>query len=149
LSKGHDKGVDYWAYGVLIYEMLVGRSPFYSYGTDQVSLFKRIVQVKYSFPSGGIVNEPAQDLIQRLIVRRQANRFGCLARGEMDVRDHTWFNIIDVDKLLKKKIPAPWVPRIKDPLDASHFDSYSHMERESPSNKPPLSASQQEVFKDF
>ena len=30
--------------------MLVGRSPFYSYGTDQVSLFKRIVQVKYSFP---------------------------------------------------------------------------------------------------
>jgi cAMP-dependent protein kinase regulator len=39
LSKGHDKGVDYWAFGVLIYEMLVGRSPFYSYGTDQVSLF--------------------------------------------------------------------------------------------------------------
>jgi len=55
--------------GVLIYEMLVGRSPFYSYGTDQVSLFKRIVQVKYSFPHGGMVHDMAQDLIQRLIVR--------------------------------------------------------------------------------
>jgi CRP-like cAMP-binding protein/tRNA A-37 threonylcarbamoyl transferase component Bud32 len=149
LSKGHDKGVDYWAFGVLIYEMLVGRSPFYSYGTDQVSLFKRIVQVKYSFPPGGMVSEPAQDLIQRLVVRRQANRFGCLARGDMDIRDHYWFNVIDVDKLLLKHIPAPWVPRIKDPLDASHFDSYRHVENEPPTNKPHLSATQQTLFKEF
>jgi CRP-like cAMP-binding protein len=149
LSKGHDKGVDYWAFGVLIYEMLVGRSPFYSYGTDQVSLFKRIVQVKYSFPPGGMVSEPAQDLIQRLIVRRQANRYGCLARADMDVRDHYWFNVIDVDKLLIKQIPAPWVPRIRDPMDASHFDSYRHVENEPPSNKPHLSAQQQALFKDF
>jgi protein kinase A len=149
LSKGHDKGVDYWAYGVLIYEMLVGRSPFYSYGTDQVSLFKRIVQVKYSFPHGGMVHELAQDLIQRLIVRRQANRLGCLARADMDVRDHAWFSIIDVNKLLRKQIPPPWIPRIKDPLDATHFDSYRHLENEPPSSKPNLSAAQQVQFKDF
>jgi CRP-like cAMP-binding protein/tRNA A-37 threonylcarbamoyl transferase component Bud32 len=149
LSKGHDKGVDYWAYGVLIYEMLVGRSPFYSYGTDQVSLFKRIVQVKYSFPHGGAVHELAQDLIQRLIVRRQANRLGCLSRSDMDVRDHSWFNIIDVDKLLRKQIPPPWIPRIKDPLDATHFDSYRHLENEPPSTKPLLSPAQQAMFKDF
>jgi protein kinase A len=149
LSKGHDKGVDYWAFGVLIYEMLVGRSPFYSYGTDQVSLFKRIVQVKYTFPNGGMVHELAQDLIQRLIVRRQANRLGCLSRGDCDVRDHMWFNIIDVDRLLRKQIPPPWTPRIKDPLDATHFDSYRHLENEPPSTKPPLSPSQQLLFKDF
>jgi len=148
LSKGHDKGVDYWAFGVLIYEMLVGRSPFYSYGTDQVSLFKRIVQVKYSFPQG-IVNETAQDVVKRLIVRRQANRFGCLARGDMDIRDHAWFGVIDVDLLLRKRIPAPWIPQIRDPLDASHFDSYGHVENEPPSNKPRLSPNQQELFNDF
>lgn len=149
LSKGHDKGVDYWAYGVLIYEMLVGRSPFYSYGTDQVSLFKRIVQVKYQFPQSGAVQEQAQDLIKRLIVRRQTNRLGCLSRGDMDVRDHMWFNIIQVDKLLRKQIPAPWVPHLKDPLDASHFDSYKHLENEPPSNRPSLSPAQQALFKDF
>ena len=149
LSKGHDKGVDYWAFGVLIYEMLVGRSPFYSYGTDQVSLFKRIVQVKYSFPPGGVVNEVAQDLSQRLIVRRQSNRFGCLARADMDIRDHAWFGVITTEKLLNKQIPAPWVPQIKDPLDASHFDSYRHVENEAPSNKPGLSSGQQDLFRDF
>merc|ERR1719162_1554224 len=149
LSKGHNKGVDYWALGVLIYEMLVGRSPFYSYGTDQVSLFKRIVQVKYGFPrEEAVVTDHAQDLIQRLIVRRQANRYGCLARGEADIRDHPWFNVIDVNKLLEKKIPAPWVPRIRDSLDASHFDSYAHVENDQPPrfNSPP---GQQDLFKDF
>lgn len=149
LSKGHDKGVDYWAFGVLIYEMLVGHSPFYSYGTDQVSLFKRIVQVKYTFPPGLIVNEIAQDLIQRLIVRRQSNRFGCLARADMDIRDHAWFSVISTEKLLQKQIPAPWVPQIKDPLDASHFDSYKHVENELPVNKPALSSGQQDLFRDF
>jgi CRP-like cAMP-binding protein len=149
LSKGHDKGVDYWAFGVLIYEMLVGRSPFYSYGTDQVSLFKRIVQVKYSFPPGAVVNEIAQDLIQRLIVRRQSNRFGCLARADMDIREHAWFSVMSTEMLLQKQIPAPWVPQINDPLDASHFDSYKHVENEGPSNKPALSSGQQDLFKDF
>ena len=147
-SAGHDECVDYWAFGVLIYEMLVGRSPFYSYGTDQVSLFKRIVQVKYSFP-GGIVSDLAKDLIQRLIVRRQANRLGCLARGDNDVRDHVWFQRLETTKLLDKEIKAPWVPAIKDPLDASHFDSYRHVENEPVQQKPHLSQHQQDLFQGF
>jgi len=148
LSKGHDKGVDYWALGVLIYEMLVGRSPFYAYKSDQVSLFKRIVQVKYGFPQGTVI-DLAQDLIGHLIVRRQANRFGCLARGDMDVRDHPWLAPIDADKLLKRTIDAPWVPQLNSKLDASHFDSYRHVENESPSRSSHLSAHQQELFRDF
>merc|ERR1712151_896292 len=99
LSKGHDKGVDYWAFGVLIYEMLVGRSPFFLQGSDQVSLFKRIVQVKYSFPTGLVVNKVAQDVIQRLLVRRPANRLGCLTGGDKDIRNHAWFTAIDFHQL--------------------------------------------------
>ena len=149
LSKGHDKGVDYWAFGVLVYEMLVGRSPFYSYGTDQVSLFKRIVQVKYAFPSGGIVNEVAQDLIQRVLVRSQAKRLGCLARGILDIHDHAWFSVIDFDKLFRRQLQAPWVPQLRDAFDASHFDSYKNVENESNSSKSALSIHQQELFRDF
>jgi CRP-like cAMP-binding protein/tRNA A-37 threonylcarbamoyl transferase component Bud32 len=148
LSKGHDKGVDYWAFGVLIYEMLVGRSPFYQYGTDQVSLFKRIVQVKYTFPQG-VVDDLARDIVERLIVRRQANRLGCLSRGDCDVRGHMWFEIIDIEMLLRKQIPAPWKPIFKDALDVEHFDSYRHLEVEPAINRTPLTDEEQEQFRGF
>ena len=148
LSKGHDKGADYWAYGVLIYEMLVGNSPFVEYGSnDQVGLFRRICGVKYSFPDN-LVDPNAQDLIERLIQQKQAHRFGCLARGDMDIRDHAWFNIINVDKLLKREWPAPWVPNIKDAFDASHFDDYSDLENEG-NREQALTSKEQQLFKDF
>mmetsp|Transcript_2053 Transcript_2053/g.4104 ORF Transcript_2053/g.4104 Transcript_2053/m.4104 type:complete len:129 (-) Transcript_2053:194-580(-) len=128
---------------------MVGRSPFYSYGSDQVSLFKRIVQVKYSFPPGYIVTDVSQDIIQRLIVRRQANRLGCLANADIDVREHGFFQGINSEKLLAKKIQAPWVPSLRDPLDASHFDSYKHIEQEQQTKRAILSSKQQELFVGF
>lgn len=149
LSKGHDKGADYWAFGVLIYEMLVGYSPFYSHDMDQVGLFKRIVGAKYAFPQGGIVQDVAKHLIHRLLQRRQADRLGCLSRGDQDIRDHKWFHIINTQKLLNRQIPPPWIPRLKDPLDATHFDSYAHLENEPPPNYPPPTRDQQILFKDF
>jgi len=50
LGKGHDKGVDYWAVGILIYEMLVGISPFADeYTDDQIVVCKQIVAGKINF----------------------------------------------------------------------------------------------------
>merc|ERR1712226_513128 len=148
LSKGHDKGADYWAFGVLIYEMLVGYSPFYSHDMDQVGLFKRVVGVKYGFPQG-VVQDVVKNLIHRLLQRRQADRLGCQSRADQDIRDHKWFQIINTQKLLQRQIPPPWRPRLKDPLDATHFDSYAHLENEPPPNYPPPTKEQQLLFKDF
>jgi protein kinase A len=146
MSKGHNKAVDYWSFGVLVYEMLVGRSPFYFYGTDQVSLFKRIVMVKYSCPSS--VSKDAQDLIKKLLTRRQAARLGSLSGGHYDVREHPWFASIDWKKLTAMEIPAPWKPKIKNPLDTSHFEDFSREEKERDTGRP-LSAREQTVFKDL
>jgi protein kinase A len=65
LSRGYDKAVDYWSYGVLVYELLVGKSPFYQRGSSQVDMFKRIVKVEYLCPD--FVPPSAADMIQRLL----------------------------------------------------------------------------------
>jgi protein kinase A len=131
---------------VLIYEMLVGQSPFYLYGTDQVSLFKRIVMVKYQCPS--YVSEDAQDVIKKLLTRRQASRLGSLSRGYLDVKEHPWFQSLDFDKLNMKKLKSPWTPKITNPLDSRNFDDFSRMEKETNHGKP-LSAAEQRQFAAF
>ena len=147
LSKGHNKGVDYWAFGILIYEMLVGQSPFYC--NDQMRLFKKIVQGKFAYPASRPVSKAADDLIQRLLQRHQSKRLGNLKGGHVDVQQHPWFADIDIKKLLKRELKAPWKPQIKDALDASNFDDYSSMEKEDNSRKPKLSSKEQAVFKEF
>lgn len=147
LSKGHDKGVDYWAYGVLLYEMLVGYSPFFGQGGDQVAMFKRIVQQKFSFPDK-VCQENAKDLIKHLLVRSVTSRYGCLVNADDDIRNHEWFGSLSFDKLIKKKVNAPWIPSIKDALDSSNFESYAYMEKEKQKLKT-LTNAQQALFREF
>lgn len=47
-SKGHDKGVDWWALGVLLFEMLAGYSPFFA--DSPYGIYQRILQGKIDFP---------------------------------------------------------------------------------------------------
>jgi len=73
-----------------------------------------------------------------------------LKGGHVDVQKHPWFADIDLKKLLKRELKAPWKPNIKDALDASNFDDYSSMEKEENSGrKPKLSAKEQSVFREF
>ena len=130
----------------MLYEMLVGQSPFYLYGTDQVSLFKRIVMVKYTCPS--YVSDDAKDVIKKLLTRRQASRFGNLSRGHLDISDHAWFKTLDFKKLNARKLKAPWKPKITNPMDSRNFDDFSKVEKEKFRGKP-LSEKEQKLFVGF
>jgi serine/threonine protein kinase len=148
LSKGHNHAVDYWAFGVLSYELLVGHSPFYKPNTSQIDMFKRIVMLKYSFPAE--VNNAAKMLIESLLVRATSKRLGNLSKGYLDVKSHPWFQESGVDfrAILKKTQEPPWKPEIKDPLDSSNFDDYSSQERAISFGRR-LTREEQNIFKGF
>jgi len=143
-SKGHDKAVDYWAFGVLVYEMLVGRSAFFVRGSETIALFKNIVQVKYSIPQ--TVNGFARDLIQALLVRNQSQRLGILARGHLDIMEHPWFQSINFATLTSKDMEAPWVPKVQDPFDVKAFE---RIDEERKAKSKPLSKTEQQLFESF
>jgi serine/threonine protein kinase len=121
LGKGHDEGVDWWAVGILIFEMLCGVSPFADESGDQIKIARKIVRGKVSWPDW-IRDAQAKDIVKGLLTAKQTKRLGCLKGGGQDVKAHAWFGTIDWAKLLRRDIKAPWTPKVKDPFDGAMFE---------------------------
>lgn len=137
LSKGHNKSVDYWALGCLIYELLVGTTPFQD--QQQPKIFEKIIHCDkhLHFPEDFDVD--ARDLIKRLLTPNPALRLGALAGAVQDIMDHSWYRAASFnwEHLMQKRLVAPYVPPINDPLDTSNFDPYPEDDRVTPYRGPP------------
>jgi serine/threonine protein kinase len=148
MSKGYDKACDLWSFGVLTYELVVGNSPFFGPG-NHMDMFKRIVKAEYEFP--WFVTETAQDFIKHLLVRRPTDRLGNRAQGHAESKKHPWFSetMISFKKIMARTQASPWVPEIKDPLNLTSFDDYSHLENDNDDDGPPLTKEEQAMFAEF
>lgn len=132
LGQGHYKGVDYWALGVLIYEMVSGHSPFYDpKGNDQMKICSNIVKGKLVFPSH-VKDSNLRDVVTKLLTRTVTNRLGCRKEGIEEIKQHKFFKVVDWPALLGKKLTAPWVPPLKDAFDSGCFDAYEGDESIAP-----------------
>lgn len=78
-SKGHGKGVDYWALGVLIYEMLSGYPPFLD--DTPFSTYRKILSGKFGFPSH--IGADAKNLVKKLLT---SDRYGTLGMELVEAR---------------------------------------------------------------
>ena len=90
----------------------------------------------------------SKDIVRKLLVADPKERLGCLARADLDLRDHPWFKTFDFGKLYNKQLVAPWVPKVRDPLDGSNFNRWDHLE-DKERDLTPLSDKEQQLFKDF
>lgn len=89
LTKGHDKSVDYWAIGVLIYELLCGCTPFES--ASQPETFKKIVQSQRYLGFPPKFDPHAKSLIRKLLHPNAGLRLGALQSGFSDIKCHPLF----------------------------------------------------------
>uniref|UniRef100_A0A914VL63 Protein kinase domain-containing protein n=1 Tax=Plectus sambesii TaxID=2011161 RepID=A0A914VL63_9BILA len=71
-NKGHNKAVDWWALGVLIYEMHAGFPPFQ--GANALEIYDRILEGKLKFPK--TFNLFAKDLCRKLLQTDRTQRIG-------------------------------------------------------------------------
>ncbi len=147
LNRGHSWSVDYWSLGVMIYEMLVGKTPFYEHGMNKAELFQNIVRGKVYPPVN--VSPEVLSLLSGLLRRDPAKRLGSLIGAESDIIDHPWFSDIDRDRLFLKELDAPFLPTIKDPFDSSNFSSWKHVEDKRFLKYPALTQDEKMIFNDF
>lgn len=88
-------------------------------------------------------------MIAGLLTRDPAKRLGNLAGHEDDIYRKSFFRPIDFGSLRRKQIEAPWKPDVKDPLDASNFDDWSHLEDKMKTKYPPVKEKYQKYFEGF
>ncbi|XP_069771998.1 ribosomal protein S6 kinase alpha-5 isoform X2 [Narcine bancroftii] len=120
-DAGHDKAVDWWSLGVLMYELKTGASPFTVDGerNSQSEISKRILKSDPPYPPE--IGPLAKDVMKKLLTKDPKKRLGSGPGGAEGIKSHPFFQKINWDELAAKNIEAPFKPVIRDELDVSNF----------------------------
>ena len=104
----YNKSVDWYALGVLIFEMLSGLPPYHQPEPNPVLLYERIAAGP-TFIRWPAFHSNARDLIMKLMESDPSRRYGNLRHGAGDVFAHPWFREVDWEKLRRREIMAPYM----------------------------------------
>ncbi|XP_021265198.1 protein kinase C delta type isoform X1 [Numida meleagris] len=124
--------VDWWSFGVLLYEMLIGQSPFH--GDDEDELFESIRVDTPHYPRW--ITKESKDILEKLFERDPTRRLGVTG----NIRDHPFFKTINWTTLEKREVEPPFKPKVKSASDYNNFD------REFLNEKPKLSYSDKNLI---
>jgi serine/threonine protein kinase len=120
-GEGSSFSSDWWAFGVLVYEMLVGETPFVDQNENH--MYHLICHGEFSVPIG--VDEVTQDLLRGLLTVDATKRLGCAASGAEEIKSHPWFDAIEWDKVHDHVYDAPIIPCVADMSDSANYPEYT------------------------
>ncbi|XP_034834680.1 atypical protein kinase C isoform X3 [Maniola hyperantus] len=128
ILRGEEYGfsVDWWALGVLTYEMLAGRSPFdIAHAADNPDqntedyLFQVILEKTIRIPRS--LSVKAASVLKGFLNKNPAERLGCSENGFLDIVNHPFFKSIDWEMLEQKQVVPPFKPRLEGERDLANF----------------------------
>jgi len=126
---GQSSSVDWWTFGILMYEMLYGVTPHR--GKTQQDTFNQILNKEVKFPEHHQypVSNACKSLIKKLLTSDPKKRLGS-AHGAADVKKHKFFEKLNFT--LIRNIAPPMVPKISSPFDTSNFRNIQDSDEEKP-----------------
>ncbi|KAI6200386.1 CGMP-dependent protein kinase [Aphelenchoides besseyi] len=118
LNKGHDQAADYWALGIYICELMLGRPPFQA--SDPMKTYTLILKGidALEIPNRRI-GKTATALVKKLCRDNPGERLGSGSGGVNDIRKHRWFMGFDWEGLRTRTLKPPILPKVGSPSDTA------------------------------
>lgn len=129
-SKGYGMSTDWWAFGIFLYELAFGRTPFYPYRMDQTFLFGKVLQAQFNLPKS--FSADLRHLINGLLITDVSQRFGCTGNGIQDIKEHKWYRDLNWKKIETQSVKPPMRPNVKTAGDTSNFSFYTEEKSRTP-----------------
>ncbi|KAH0793265.1 AGC family protein kinase [Histomonas meleagridis] len=117
-QQPYTRSVDWWSYGILVFEMLTGLPPFYDENTNK--MYRMILTEQVVFPS--YISQDAKDFISRLLDRNPSTRMGASEEDAEEIKRHPFFSSLNFDDVLNKRYTPEWIPVMKNETDTHNFD---------------------------
>nr|UCK81518.1 RAC serine/threonine-protein kinase [Arenicola marina] len=116
-DNDYGRGVDWWGTGVVMYEMMCGRLPFYN--KDPEILFELILVENVRFPK--TLSESARSMLAGLLNKDPKRRLGGGEKDVKEIMEHPFFVSINWADLVEKKVTPPWKPDIQTETDTKYI----------------------------
>ena len=116
-EDGYAGSVDWWSFGVLVYEMVYGRTPFR--GPTDMDTLENIVGYEVVFPKDIKVSDVCKDLLSRLLHKDVA----CRLTNPVEIKNHPFFK--DIHWALIRNEKPPIIPKVENVLDTGNFNKYA------------------------
>lgn len=105
--EGHDRLVDVYGLGLLLYEMVIGIPPFYSPNFDEI--FNSVLTEKVRFPSKVSLSAEIKSLITKILMKKPEDRLGFI-NDVQDILNHPWCKKLSIDDIYNKRTKSPFTP---------------------------------------
>ncbi len=121
----YGKDVDWWALGILMFEMLVGRPPFFH--DDVQRMYNMIMHMPLDEAIGKIhasieLPSDVRAILHAFLAKEPKHRLGFGPEDAKPIKQHSFFTSINWEALERREIPSPYRPKVKDEMDTSNFD---------------------------
>uniref|UniRef100_A0A7N8Y9B0 non-specific serine/threonine protein kinase n=1 Tax=Mastacembelus armatus TaxID=205130 RepID=A0A7N8Y9B0_9TELE len=117
-DNDYGRAVDWWGLGVVMYEMMCGRLPFYN--QDHERLFELILMEEIRFPRN--LSPEARSLLAGLLKKDPKQRLGGGPNDAKEVMSHKFFFTINWQDVVQKKLTPLFRPQVTSETDTRYFD---------------------------
>ena len=117
-GEGHNIMTDWWSFGILLYELLFGKTPFYN--VKETRMFELIQMEELKFPKDTKASNEVKDLIRQLLVKNPNNRLG--REGWDKIKAHPFYGPLNFDLIKTKKLKINFKPDISEEENPKNFE---------------------------